>query len=207
MGRKTKITREMILQAAYELLEEAGIGAVAIKSIAQKLNCSTQPISWQFGSMMELKKELYMYAGQKVFEALPALMQNQDPLKAFFISGVYYISVACDHPNVFRFINVDNLMETIGEEIRGENSVLSMTFDNMGVQQLVAAYPVPEEKIRKTVKDIVIYTHGLAVMMMWDNFRMPRKEACRMVFDVGVTMLREIGIERKDFRFEDAYTE
>jgi len=207
MGRKTKITREMILQAAYELLDEAGIGAVAIKSIARKLNCSTQPISWQFGSMLELKKELYSYAGNRVFAALPGKMKGQDPLIAFFISGVYYISVACDHPNIFRFINVDSPLETIGEEIRGENSVLSMTLNNMGFQQLAAAYPIPPEKIQKAVKNIVIYTHGLAVMMMWDNFRMPRKDACRMVFDVGVTMLREIGIEREGLSFEDAYSE
>ena len=30
MGRKVRITREMILQAAYEILDEAGIGAVLI---------------------------------------------------------------------------------------------------------------------------------------------------------------------------------
>ena len=58
MGRKTQITREMILKAAYELLDESGIGAVAIKTIAARLGCSTQPVSWQFGSMLELKKEL-----------------------------------------------------------------------------------------------------------------------------------------------------
>ena len=56
MGRKTKITKEMILDAAYELLDEAGIGAVAIKSIAARLGCSTQPVSWHFGSMTELKR-------------------------------------------------------------------------------------------------------------------------------------------------------
>ena len=36
MGRKTQITREMILEAAYELLDESGIGAVGIKQIAEK---------------------------------------------------------------------------------------------------------------------------------------------------------------------------
>ena len=56
MGRKAKITKEMVLEAAYELLDEAGISAVAIKNIAAKLGCSTQPVSWLFGSMTELKK-------------------------------------------------------------------------------------------------------------------------------------------------------
>ena len=56
MGRKIQITREMILKAAYELLDESGMGAVTIKTIAARLGCSTQPVSWQFGSMLELKK-------------------------------------------------------------------------------------------------------------------------------------------------------
>ena len=59
MGRKVRITREMILEAAYEILDESGIGAVGIKAIASKLGCSTQPVSWVFGSMKELKKELF----------------------------------------------------------------------------------------------------------------------------------------------------
>ena len=45
----------MVLQAAFELLDESGTGAVAIKNIAAKLGCSTQPVSWIFGSMTELK--------------------------------------------------------------------------------------------------------------------------------------------------------
>ena len=61
MGRKAKIDKQMILEAAYELLDEGGIEAVAIKSIAAKLNCSTQPVSWHFGSMTELKKALYLW--------------------------------------------------------------------------------------------------------------------------------------------------
>ena len=58
MGRKTKITKEMILDAAYELLDSSGIGSVGIKQIAAKLGCSTQPVSWQFGSMTEMKGAL-----------------------------------------------------------------------------------------------------------------------------------------------------
>ncbi|MCR4585727.1 MAG: TetR/AcrR family transcriptional regulator, partial [Lachnospiraceae bacterium] len=57
MGRKTTITKDMILEAAYELLDGSGISSVGIKQIAASLNCSTQPVSWHFGSMMELRKE------------------------------------------------------------------------------------------------------------------------------------------------------
>ncbi len=82
MGRKTQITREMILNAAYELLDEAGIGSVAIKLIAKRLGCSTQPVSWQFGSMTELKKELYSYAANRVFGGLEEEMHGKEAIEA-----------------------------------------------------------------------------------------------------------------------------
>ena len=195
MGRKTQITREMILQAAYEILEESGIGAVGIKAIAAKLGCSTQPVSWQFGSMTDLKKELFMYAGAKLFEGLPAQMAGKKAMDAFFASGVYYISAACDHPNVFRFTSVDDPMDTIGEPVNDGGSIFSLQFDAGAAKLLAAEYDIKPKIITETVNDIVIYTHGLAVMMMYDSYRLPKEEACKMVYNMGMKLLHTIGID------------
>ena len=195
MGRKTQISREMIMEAAYELLEEGGIGAVAIKAIAAKLGCSTQPVSWQFGSMTELKKELYVYSQLKLFRELPAKMQGKEAVEAFFVSGLHYISCACDHPNVFRFTSVDNPSETIGEPIGDENTIFSQRFDAEAARMIAAQYDASPEKIDEIVRDTVIYTHGLALMMMYDNYRLPKKEACRMMYNLGMKLLKEIGYE------------
>lgn len=194
MGRKTKITREMILEAAYELLDESGIGAVAIKSIASKLECSTQPVSWQFGSMTELKKELYEYAAMKLYGTLGEEMQGRDAFEAFFISGKHYLTGACDHPNVFRFVNVDDPLETIGEHLYEGRSIFDLQFDKEAVEILTAQYDVPAEAIGEAVRDVVIYTHGLAVMMMFDSYRLPKDEAVRMMYDMGRRIMAGIGI-------------
>ena len=195
MGRKVRITREMILEAAYEILDESGIGAVGIKAIASKLGCSTQPVSWVFGSMKELKKELFRYANARAYEALPEQMAGKNAIDAFFASGVCYISIACDHPNVFRFITVDDPMDTIGEPVRGNKSIFSFQFDADAANLLAEEYDVPPETIDNTVRDIVIYAHGLAVMMMHDSFRLPKEDVCQMVYDVAVKLLHAIGID------------
>ena len=197
MGRKVRITREMILQAAYEILDASGIGAVGIKAIASRLGCSTQPVSWVFGSMKELKKELFRYANARAFAGLPEQMTGKNAIDAFFASGVYYISIACDHPNVFRFITVEDPMDTIGEPVRDNKSIFSFEFDADAARLLAEEYKVSPEIIGKTVKDIVIYAHGLAVMMMHDSFRLPKEEACKMVYDVGEKLLHTIGINAK----------
>lgn len=195
MGRKTQITQEMILEASYELLDEGGIGNVEIKKIADRLGCSTRPVTWTFGSMAELKKELYFFASNKLFEVLPEKMAGKPAFEAFFISGVHYISCACDHPNVFRFINVDSPEKTIGESITGNSSIFMFQFDKEALKLIASEYDIPEEALGKAVRDVVIYTHGLAVMMMFDNFRMPKEEALRMMYEVGVKIMGSIGVE------------
>ena len=185
----------MILEAAYELLDESGIGAVAIKTIAAKLECSTQPISWQFGSMTDLKKELFNYVVGKLYGNLPDKMKGKEATEAFFISGVHYLTNVYEHPNVFRFINVDNTMDTIGEDIRGENSFFDYQFDEEAVEFFEQQYDVPKDAIREAVRDTVIYTHGLAVMMMYDSYRLSKEEAARMMYDLGVRLFGSIGID------------
>ena len=204
MGRKTQITREMILEAAFGLLDESGIGAVGIKSIAERLNCSTQPISWQFGSMAELKKELYFYAGAKMWGSIESEMADKDAVEAFFVTGVHYISVACDHPNVFRFIHMEDLTSILGEQEMSNASIFTKQFDQVAVDHLASEYKVPKRKIGAAVQDAVIYTHGLAAMMISDNFRLDKKDACKMVFNMGIKLLNDIGIDTqgRKFRYE-----
>ncbi|MCR5649714.1 MAG: TetR/AcrR family transcriptional regulator [Lachnospiraceae bacterium] len=204
MGRKTKITRDMILEAAYELLDESGISAVAIKLIADRLGCSTQPVSWQFGSMTELKKELYSYAAHKVFDGLEKEMQGRKAIEAFFLSGIRYLSIACDHPHVFRFLNVDDPMDTIGERPYGDASMFSFQFDEEAVKIFASQYDIPAAQIAEMVRDTVIYTHGLALMMIFDGQKLPKKEACRMVYNLGMKLSRDIGITPEG-DFETAY--
>lgn len=205
MGRKTQITKEMILEASYELLEESGIEAVAIKQIAAKLGCSTQPVSWQFGSMAELKKELYYYAGNRMFSGLEEKMRKASgAVEAFFISGIHYISVACDHPNAFRFLNIDDTSNTIGENVYGDTSIFSFQFDEEALNIFAEQYDIKKEVLAEMVRDTVIYTHGLALMMLFDGRKLPKKEACRMVYNLGIKLMTQLGIKEKD-RFEELY--
>ncbi len=144
--------------------------------------------------MTELKKELYSYACGKMFGELHEKMAGKSAIDAFFVSGVHYISIACDHPNVFRFLNVDDPMDTIGEMPQGNASIFATQFDNDAALLFAKEYDVDPKLLGDMVRDTVIYTHGLAVMMMFDNYRLPKEEACRMIYDMGVKLLSAIGI-------------
>ena len=62
---------------------EEGYPMVNIKTIAAKVGCSTQPISWQFGNMQGMRKELYKYASEQVFGDIEQRIANMNAMEAF----------------------------------------------------------------------------------------------------------------------------
>ena len=59
MPTATRITKGMILNAAFEIARSEGIGKVSNREIAKKMNCSIRPIYYHFNNSEALTKALY----------------------------------------------------------------------------------------------------------------------------------------------------
>ena len=195
MGRKTQITKEIMLQAAYEILKEEGYPMVNIKTIAAKVGCSTQPISWQFGNMQGMRKELYKYASEQIFGDIEQKIANMNAMEAFFETGKIYISNACEYPNVFRFLCVDDP----GDIVEKSSSVADLLGDDFIKEMLVKEIELPKETINRITADIVVYTHGLAVMLLWDAFKMDKQAAYGMIYNQASLVFGQYGIDVKKY--------
>ena len=55
MPPRAKITKEMVIDAAFEVAREAGAENINARTVAKKLNCSTQPVMYHFATIEELK--------------------------------------------------------------------------------------------------------------------------------------------------------
>ncbi len=62
MPSSPKIPKETILKHALEMLIQDGYSSINIKTLAKKIGCSTQPISWHFGNMENFRSALTEYA-------------------------------------------------------------------------------------------------------------------------------------------------
>ena len=82
----------------------------------------------------------------------------------------------------------------------GETSLFTLSFDPKSAALLTAEFNLSEKEISDVVRDIVIYTHGLAVMMMYDSYKLPKKVACEMVFELGSRMIASAGVDISDER-------
>ena len=45
---KAKVTKDMIIDAAFEVARESGVENINARTVAKKLNCSTQPVMYHF---------------------------------------------------------------------------------------------------------------------------------------------------------------
>ncbi len=62
MPPKVKITKDMIIDAAFNVAREAGAENINARTVAKNLKCSTQPVMYQFETIEELKKAVYAKA-------------------------------------------------------------------------------------------------------------------------------------------------
>lgn len=56
MPPKVKITKEMIIDVAFEIARSEGAENINARTVSKKLGCSTQPVMYHFKTIEELKK-------------------------------------------------------------------------------------------------------------------------------------------------------
>ena len=92
MSKEVKITKDMILEAAFDIVREKGLEEVSNRSIAKRLECSIRPIYYQFNNSDELKKELYNKIEKYFYKYI---MDNMiDNIPYYRQVGINYIKFA-----------------------------------------------------------------------------------------------------------------
>lgn len=193
MGRKTKITKETIINCALKLLIREGYESVNVKTVAKEAGCSTQPIAWHFENMDNLRRELtdaaFAYASRL---SAPA---DENPVKAFVNIGKAYVDMAFDAPNLIRFV----VSSDKGRNYEGEFiGVFDRARSESMVRSLAETMKVSEKDVRFFMETGVIYAHGLAMLIINDRLKTDRKGAHVMVENACYRYLLSLGIGKKE---------
>lgn len=81
MPPKQSITRERILESAYEIVIEQGLQQITARNVAAKLRCSTQPIYWYFNNKQDFLHSVYLYINKRYIYEMFGVLEKRD----FFI--------------------------------------------------------------------------------------------------------------------------
>ena len=75
---KQRITKEMVINTAFELARTGGMEQVLVKTIAEKLGCSVQPIYSYCNNMGELRRDIEVRTRDFVLEYLASHIDKND---------------------------------------------------------------------------------------------------------------------------------
>ncbi len=193
MGRPTQIPKEKILEASLKLLIREGHGAIKMSAIANELHCSTQPISWAFGSMQNFRQELKKYAQNYVDEKLKP--KSKKPLAGFARIGRAYIDIAIEEPNLLRYLFADTsyLRDDggMGEVFLGE------VHDSL-VTQIAECLRIKKEQAERMVLTLVIFTHGIVMILLENPKAFTKEETSQMLANMGVSLLMSFGYSKEE---------
>lgn len=158
MPPKTKITREMILEAACEIVRERGIESINARAVAQRLNCSTQPVMYNFATIEELKRAVYARADEEHSRRLMDIRgRYESPVMEI---GMNYIHFAMEEPNLFKLLfQVDAFSNQSFDDLWNAEELKPV------LQQFSTGLGVNMEQAKKIFAARFFLVHGIASMV------------------------------------------
>ena len=153
----------MIVEAAFDIAREKGESGVLVKEIADRLNCSVQPIYSYCNSMEGLKKDLIIRVRQFVQDFVQEYIvangdnSNQD---FFRMTGHAYVHLAEKEPHIFQMF--------VLHEREGVDSLESLyqAECNPDIAQNIADHlHIDISKARMLHRNMMIYNVGIGTIL------------------------------------------
>ncbi len=182
MARKESITSQMILDVAFQMAREEGLSGITARRVADRANCSTQPIFRSFQNMDDLVDGVYERA-ISFFQDYYAFYPKLE--KAPFCNlGLAYVAFAREEKELFRMLFVPekprkSLYEILNgpaENVRGEI-------------QRAAAWGCKDPGA--LFMKIWIFIHGAACMSMTGDYDLSDQETKVMLENVCTSFMQE----------------
>ncbi len=165
---KQRITREMVVDAAFALAREGGMERVLVKDIAARLSCSVQPIYSCFRNMEELRRAVEGRTAQFLADYLSARLVPGDLFRS---TGRAYVQLARDEPELFKIFILRRRegVSSLDGLYRAEASpgVADTIAGSLGLDQAAA---------RRLHLDMLIYTVGLGTIFSVSTPGIPAEE-------------------------------
>lgn len=155
MPPKSRISRDMIIDAAFDIARADGAENINARTVAKRLGCSTQPIMYHFKTIEDLKKAVY--AKVDLFHT-QYLMNIESPSGGIMLGiGINYIRFAVEEPQLFKFLFQSGYAV--------ESSLLEMVDSDellpvIGAMQTAIGLNTSETK--KVFLTIAMFAHGYA---------------------------------------------
>ena len=173
MASKETITKNEILNAAFEMTRQEGFAQVSARTLAAKVGCSTQPIFRVYKNMDELGGELYDKAVtffHDYYDNFPKTSETP-----FVNMGLAYIRFAQEEQQLFKllFIAEDRRGKSLYDLLNGSNGSVVKEINN-------AKFYGCKDPSGMFMK-MWIFIHGSACMSLTDDYDLQEEDTVKLL--------------------------
>lgn len=174
MSKEVKITKDMILEVAFDIAREKGLEEVSNRSIAKRLECSIRPIYYQFNNSDELKKELYNKIEKYFYKYI---MDNMiDNIPYYRQVGINYIKFAREEKNFFKILFMSK------SDYLPEGFVSKSEDDFKEISKLIKmSTKLNDDDIKSFHIKMWMFTHGIATLLATDTILLTEEQISNLL--------------------------
>jgi hypothetical protein len=189
MPPKAVITKEKVLNAAFEIVRGQGVEALSARSIAQRLKCSTQPIYSMYASMEEVNDDVYNRA---IDYALARMNQYRNEKNSAAMNlaigcllfaqeekGLFRALYLSDYRRQFLVRNTDRLSESLFAAFLQIDNRLSV---------------LEESKAKTIFFKLVTYWLGIGTSINTNTIELDINDATEMLEEMYKMLTRKEGL-------------
>ena len=187
MPPKARITKEMILNTVLEITRTTGFDTVNARSIAGRLQCSTQPVFTCYENMDELKKD-FLLSAYEYYKQFVINYGNSENISPCLVLPLSYIEFAQKETHLFKmlFIKDMDLKMTEAEDFYKE-------IDNEERARIFSeTVGIDFEHGKIIFLDLFLYTHGIAALTATNKLSLDRNSAQKMVMNVLSAFIKQV---------------
>lgn len=169
MPTKIKISKDMILNAAFEIVRKDGMEKLSNRELANKLKCSIRPIYYQFENVEQMQKELYMKIEQYFYKFL--LDNMIEGIPQYKQVGINYIKFAKKEKKLFQTL----FMSDTG--LTPDAFVTKSGNDYKEIEKLVRiSTNLKDDDIKDFHTKMWIFCHGIATLVANGTVKLTDKQ-------------------------------
>lgn len=165
---KQRITKEMVMNAAFQILRRDGEEKVLVKNIAAELSCSVQPIYSYCENMDTLRQELSAMSGSVMREYIGSRLNSED---LFVSTGKAHLSFAKEEPHLFKsyFLRKRTNINSFDDLYSAEAG------SNMA-GYIAKTLNISENSAKNLHMNMIVYNMGLSFILISSGGSLPEQE-------------------------------
>ena len=176
MALGTKMSSEIVIQKAVEMVRRDGWDSINARSLAKELDMSTKPLYRLFNGMDEIKGEVYKEIYREYDEFITHRVDNKNALITLCVA---YVEFAKENKNLFKSLFLSNNLNWSSIE-----NVLDEKWNQSTIINLVNKHGYTFENAKVLFMHVWLYANGLATLIATNDIDLDSTEIIKRLVKI-----------------------